>query len=146
MMAEIFEENSECPHSDDMIEGVPKNTFWEYVNSGYLDGFINLIKIEKAWMITRYEESGHADEIVKIEEMAHAKLCRHDDVIVVGTTRDGTQSWLFWFDRDSSDCCIGRSDAPVEAMIDEARKITSGFLPHYEIDKALGGLRGWKSW
>lgn len=135
----------EYPGGDAKLDGLPRDTFWSYVGSGYLDGLINEIAIVQAWMVTRYEDGGHAKAVRAIEGAIHPDLCRHDDVIVIGTSHGGTQTWVFWFDRDSSDCCIGRSDRPVAEVVAEAKRMTKEHEPHHAIDPArLSG--GWRSW
>lgn len=123
----------EYPDSDVMLGGVPLGVLFEYVSSTYLDGFINLVKIQAAWLLVRYESAGHKDAVRRIEADVHPRLVEHDDCIVVGASHCGAQSWVFWYDRDTSDCCIGRGRFEASEMVEYARHLTRSFR-HVAID------------
>lgn len=136
-------ESIEYPDSDAMLGGVPLGALFEYVGSAYLDGFINLIQIRAAWLLVRYAADGHDDAVRRIESDVHPRLMRHDDCIVVGTSHGGAQSWVFWYDQDTSDCCIGRGRFEASDMLGYARYMTKDYKHVYIDAEAL--QHGWKS-
>lgn len=130
---------------------LPWGSYWEYVSSTFLNGFINYVEIKKAFLLARYTHwneqldmsvsvreppedfkptpwvnfSGTKEEVYQQLTMKgavyHSKLDVdfQDDVLILARIVDdealvarqfsGETPWiLFWFDRDGSDCCIGR--------------------------------------
>lgn len=91
--------------------------WYEYISNSFLDGWINYVELKEGRLLTRYQER---DENLKAAEKFneakeyHTRLGEQlgDDVLILARskTKQGIEShwWAFWFDRDSSDCCIGR--------------------------------------
>lgn len=106
-----------------------------YVSSTFLNGWINYVTPIKAFLITRYRP--HSQNVKDLAEFKkappfHSRLEKafHDDILLLARhpVRDWTapsgrftnEYWFFWFDRDVSDCQIGRfhTDEPVKDVID----------------------------
>lgn len=105
---DLFEFEFDYPQSV-AENGVPENTLYSYISNTYLAGFINYVDPIKAVMINRYRTDGynHEEESTKINVRVHTDInTLQDDVLVAAQTEN--DYWFFWFDRDSSDCVIGR--------------------------------------
>lgn len=104
-----------------------------YIDSTFLGGWVNHVKILDAYLITRYqshsvnlEQARAFDQRVDAGEITRQNLSGFgDDVLVLARENPsnrpstdyqydlalGNRYWFFWFDQDSSDCCIGRFDS-----------------------------------
>lgn len=148
-----FPEEVEYPAPTDYFK---PGTFLSYISSTFLNGWINYVDIIAAWYIDRYE-SPEANRAAYNEFLGkdtfHTKLASivEDDIIVLGVDERGDEGkyWFFWFDRDSSDCCMGAflsSDGKEEVM----RNIESWLEDHpdakgvHKVDHTL--FKGWISW
>jgi hypothetical protein len=96
--------------SDPLDDLLPPGEIWEYISSTFLNGFINYVKIEDAYVINRYSSWVEVQENYTRwleEDPYHTRLnVFDDDVIVLAQTEK--YYWFFYFDHDVSDCCIGR--------------------------------------
>lgn len=108
-----FNDSTEYP--DDFIENpIPWGVLWEYVSSAYLNGFINYCEVLDAYVITRYITEKELEKQKKVIEENNLKNWGHhtkldkfmDDVLILGKISEGYI--FFWFDRDVSDCAIGK--------------------------------------
>lgn len=89
-------------------------TCFSYVASTFLNGWINYVKIDRAYLVTRYAK--HAEN-QKALAAFHASPPFHvsfaaafpDDVHVLARDEVG-RWWWFWYDKDCSDCCVGILD------------------------------------
>lgn len=98
--------------SDIALNPLPMNTLWSYVPSCFLNGFVNHVEPLIVYVLDRYQDN-KTNEILTLKESYHTKLRQFDDdIILLGKiehSRDSLNRFMFfWFDMDSSDCCIGR--------------------------------------
>jgi hypothetical protein len=91
--------------------------YQKYVSSTFLNGWINYVEIKQAWLITRYQPHSankQAVEQFNADPPVHVDLGKTfgDDVLVLAQEEHHpTFWWVFWFDHDVSDCCIGRFES-----------------------------------
>lgn len=102
-----------------------------YLSSTFLNGWINYTKPLAARLVTRYQ--GHAANREAAEKMNAGEFGFHtdlgklgDDVFLLCYSEIDPRKhvvpkdvvlrtyWLFWFDCDVSDCCIGRFQTETE--------------------------------
>lgn len=103
----MFHDTIEYP-GELLIDGPLEGVLYEYAGSWYLDGIVNFTEPLSAHMLMRYREDWHAQAIAKIgEQFCCANVCGHDDVALIRTSHGGRRLWIFYFDRDSSDCMLG---------------------------------------
>ena len=110
-LLEYFDEDIEYP--EEIAEkGVPNNTIYTYVSTSFLNGYINYVEPMFAIMIERYVDldTPKVRGFLELQKWApHTTYdSSPDDVWVIAETENCW--WLFWSDRDVSDCCIGRLD------------------------------------
>jgi hypothetical protein len=112
-MDDYFDTSISYPNVTDIA--MQPGVLLEYVSSTFLEGWINYVQIINAYVIFRYSNPGKTRQRVErfnlIDGIIHTKLGQFgDDVLILakGSERDGPLYWFFWFDRDSSDCMIGR--------------------------------------
>lgn len=107
--------------------GIPTNTFYNYVSSSFLDGYVNYLENKTGYLLNRYglddedireykldEHAMQGSEAMyqaiaaryQNEEKRDQNVLKYDDVIVFAETE--WDFWIFWFDRDVSDCSIAR--------------------------------------
>lgn len=98
-----------------LINGLKTGILYEYVSDAYLNGFINYIRIVDAYMVNRYTDEDewiYACKAIDEYNSPHAtfdNIDGLDDIHILGTLEDDEYDFVyFWFDRDVSDCCIGR--------------------------------------
>lgn len=107
---ELFNENIDYPQN--IAEcGVPENTLYNYVPNSFLNGFINHVTPIRAIMVERYGDDEDREQnplsIQQFNKQPHADLSElSDDVLILAETTNSY--WLFWYDKDVSDCSIGR--------------------------------------
>ena len=131
-----FQETKDYP---DVFAGeiLPDGTMYEYISTTFLNGFINYVEIQKAFLLARYARWNDQDTDLGTREISirdggkwtkftgtkeenfqkliapgatfHSKLNDlSDDVVILAKTKN-TNEWVyFWFDCDCSDSCIGR--------------------------------------
>jgi len=143
---DLFPCREEYP--DNVAErGVPQGTFYEYISSSFLDGFVNYVEIFAAYAV----EPGNAalseykEDIEEALDSAHTKF--HDfgliDVILLAETKNSF--WVFWYDPDVSDCCIARCKKEIDK--DEFRRLFLLALLKNSTYMRLPKLpQGWISW
>lgn len=150
--------------------------YHEYVSSTFLNGWINYVDIIAARLITRYNEKGYQGNVDDLNhfnddstDTYHTKLGNffNDDVFILAKNRpsrwyDNVKPvyWFFWFDRDVSDCCIGRfhakgssEDEVIKDFIEYAnyssRDLSVGYAASKEpvdsLEINVKKLRGWIS-
>lgn len=103
---DLFETNEDYPQ-DVAERGVPENTLYSYISSTFLDGVINYVKPIKAVMIERYDNNDNTEVVAEFNKEHHSKLAAlPDDVLIAAQTKN--DYWFFWYDKDCSDCFIGR--------------------------------------
>lgn len=115
---------------------IPYGTIYQYISATFLNGFINYVEPIATFVIDRYEPRDKKIEMIEAirsgeEKIRHTKLDMfEDDVIVLGriptetTKNDVNRRYMFfWFDKDVSDCFIGRfiTDDPEEEVIRSVR-------------------------
>jgi len=145
---DYFDDHVEYPGDTVAGNPLPINEFWQYISSTFLDGFINYVDIIEGYQIHRYR----APDVTKRENFAkmsefHSNLSvAEDDVLILADARtnDGLY-YFFWFDRDVSDCCIGRF-----LTEDSREKVLENFRAYVndrnaEMQKSYGLLSP-KSW
>lgn len=89
-------------------------TLYEYVSSTFLNGWVNYTGIfKKAYLINRYRSREENEPLVDAWHQKppfHADLRSLKDDILLLTKHEFGGWWYYWFDRDCSDCCVGRPD------------------------------------
>lgn len=140
--------------SDDYLEeyfvecGVLQDTLYCHISEQYLNGYINYITPVKAYMIERYgqteEIKTYPDVVNKFNTEFHQNITNlPDDTLILAKSK--TSYWLFWYDKDCSDCAIGRfnkKDKPEQEVIESFvsmasnRQYSIGNI--YEIDITHG--------
>lgn len=133
----------EYPDPDQILEGPQPGVMFEYVSNTYLNGLINYVSVEKAFLVRRYKDSGHEDVVREIEGAIHPNLNDHDDCFVIGSSHGRTHFWFFWYDLDCSDCCVGRAECTLEEMDLFVQGLAQEFPDRFEID--VDKIRGWIS-
>lgn len=114
-MTQDFEDKylPDCQDYPDIAgEILPLGTFYQYVSSSFVNGFLSCAKSTlKAFLIHRY---GKEEENIKnacdfnSSNHVHAELgLLGDDILLLSKSEHG-EYWFFWLDCDVSDCCIGR--------------------------------------
>jgi len=104
-----FHDNIEYPEPCDSM--LPVGVLYEYISTTFLNGWINYVSVKCIRLISRYtsfeENQQEAQALIRSTEH-HTNLSKSlsDDVFVLA--RGGEHWWFLWFDRDSSDSCIGR--------------------------------------
>lgn len=109
-----FEESQEYPAV--AHEAMRLGLWQEYISSTFLNGWINYVKPRKAWLLTRYAQHNLNKQAVEIlnnqsDPPHHTNLREifEDDILLLAQEEEyPTFWWVFWFDNDTSDCCIGR--------------------------------------
>lgn len=145
-----FDHDVEYPR-DIAFDPLPWGIMYNYVSSTFLNGFINYVKIEKAFLLDRY---GNDEDIFSVQVQAkpfqwvefkgnrheifdrliqpgatfHCRLDEdfQDDVVIFARIETDSEIaeapyMVFWYDRDCSDCCIGRfktTDALVTVLVE----------------------------
>lgn len=161
-----FTETIEYPTVADIARfGLSHGTLFEYVSSTFLEGWVNYFDVCKAFMIERYHQEDDDDEPFdqaefdatvganKPDRCVHPRLSDlGDDVLILSRTKpngDAPSSYMFfWFDCDTSDCCIGRfetNDSHEEVLAEFTRYVEGTADKVHEIPvEYLKG--GWVSW
>lgn len=128
---DLFRDSEEYPQNI-AERGVEENYVYCYVSNTFLNGFINYVKVIKAVVVERYTcppdcecinihngVTTKSDRCVvwdspKFHERLKPMLAHHsnwsyapDDVWILAETENFY--WFFWYDRDCSDCAIGRA-------------------------------------
>lgn len=153
-----FDDHVDYPRVDGEI--LPLGTAWAYVASTFLDGFINYQKIQRAYLLHRYIKQPEENERAAkaFNEGCHTKIWEllQDDVLLL-SKNETNEWWFYWFDRDVSDCCIGRfitddSDGAVLQLFEEfvyetQRKFCLGYVSHNQPPILLDHkkFKGWIS-
>jgi hypothetical protein len=114
MMLRYFADSEDYPSVAN--DPAPMGVWQCYISQTYLNGWINYVRpYLSAFLITRYRpHSMNAAELAKFHESDpfHADLSSlGDDVLLLGRSEYDNNFgayWVFWFDNDVSDCCIGR--------------------------------------
>lgn len=103
-----------CVEYPDVTRVMMSPGTWQcYVSSDFLNGWINHVEPLAAYLLTRYRaHSANMASLAEFHEKAefHPRLkALGDDVLLLARERgDVCGYWVFWFDRDVSDCGIGR--------------------------------------
>jgi len=156
---------------------------YEYVGNTFLNGFINSVKIIKAYVLDRYcpwDESFDEPHELTIQDPPNSFTwvkksfinktevfnCLtekgrmfsgdldynfQDDVVIIGRVGDTNVYMLFYYDRDCSDCMIGRfkTDDNADEMQIEINKMLSWFKKNAgngdEKEIPLHYFNGWVS-
>lgn len=89
--------------------GVEQGILYQYVSSSFLNGYINYVRPIRAAMVHRYTDPSKSctEKVQNINKCQHTDLTGlPDDVLVLA--QSFKSYWFFWYDKDCSDCCIGR--------------------------------------
>jgi hypothetical protein len=162
---DYFNDEVEYPN-DVALNPLPMNTFWSYISSTFLDGFINYVEPLKIYVLDRYADD-KTDAVLNLSKQCHTKLSQFgDDIILLGKIENNEDSlnkfMLFWFDMDVSDCCIGRfettdnNETVFEALVnwlEEKKAENKGKVFHESYDNGVLGfhelpksfIEGWVS-
>ena len=143
-----------------LFDILPWGVYWMYISSTFLNGLINYIKPEKAYLLDRYtawDERG-AYRYIETQTVVTKETCTKqesldafyvrenlhtdlnmfgDDIMLLGSIED-VGYIMFWFDSDLSDCCIGRFKTD-----DSLEDVKRHFSEYVSLtDKNLKGYRG----
>ena len=117
---DLFDQVVEYP-GDIAANPFPLGVLYSYVSSTLLNGMINYVDIQAAYLITRYR--AHSKNVATAAKFNagrdfHAQLSSmHDDLLILAQASaqdDPAYWWFFWFDCDVSDCQIGRFRCQVD--------------------------------
>lgn len=140
----------------DVCEICMKPGAWQtYVSSTFLNGWINYVRIKKVFLITRYRD--HAANLAAVEACKNGRDVHTslrvvgDDVLILAQEEGRSMWWVFWFDCDVSDCCIGRfesSETAEQLYADfevwaNAVSLDEGAAPALEVP--VSSIHGWIS-
>jgi len=147
-------------------EILPFGTFYEYAGTPFLDGFINHVVILSAFVIGRYkkwdekidcpieylDEDGtwvkksdltkkEAYDLLISKDNRHVRLDTYfsDDVLILAKMEDSDEYWIFWYDRDSSDSCIGRFKTSVLEEI--VQQLFENYVREKNLEENINRLR-----
>lgn len=109
-----FDHTVEYPGVD-LFDGMEWGIFYHYVNNWFVQGALCLVgQRVRAWLLERYE-AFDPDRLAEVERKTTENPHRwiewdefEDDIIVLARGDKPGEWWLFWFDRDVSDCSLGR--------------------------------------
>jgi len=109
-MWDLFDESYDYPQNI-AEDGIPEDTLYNYVSSTLLNGYINYVEPILAVMVERYgtedEVSNYQTDIDIFNKIYHSNFSNlRDDVLIIAKT--DSFYWFFWYDKDCSDCSIGR--------------------------------------
>lgn len=140
-----FDSSIDYPDLTEHVDLLPVGVLHCYVPSTFLNGWINHVKPVRAYLRTRYQTREVNERAVAAfckMEHAHADLGRmfEDDIDILARDAAGCW-WYLGFDRDVSDCAIGRfrTDERDDAVVPD-------FDAEYSnnaIELPIEGLRGW---
>lgn len=111
---EIVKNRYDYPDKDMLLNGVMMDTSYAYVSNTYLNGFINYVDILCGAMIKAYAMDDEdwqifCDNVEALKDEYHTDVSRadkFDEVIILAESKDSY--WLFYSDKDCSDCIITR--------------------------------------
>lgn len=182
---DYFDDRIEYP--DDIAENIlPYGTVWEYISSTFLNGLINYTEPIAWYVIDRYNSKdniinnnvfnknedfnwydweGTKEEYINTiinEKIStyHTDLNSFEDDVVILSKISKNGYMFFYFDRDVSDCCIGRFETDdkendviksVENWLDKEKNnnkehsveeyVDNGIINYTKLP--LSFLRGW---
>jgi len=146
------------------ISILPLGEFWSYISSTFLDGFINYMKPLKMYTVLRYGvDVKTRDAVISLNmerDLTHTNISNlsDDDIFILakpieisGVKPNNNMFYVFWYDLDCSDCCIGRfvtsdlTEDVIAGFLAWVKDIANdnGYEPIAELDVKL--LRGWVS-
>lgn len=152
---DYFPYNEEYP--DVSGEILPLGGLWSYISKSFLNGFVNYSTPVKAFLMHRYEPSYEVNrrvaESFNREKTTHTDLSWLDDDILILSRSKDLEWWFFWFDRDVSDCSIGRFSTNddwdtvikrFEYYVEERQK-ELGYVDHKEkpLELDTSRMNGW---
>jgi hypothetical protein len=118
---DYFEETIDYPHPTASENILPLGTLYSYISNTFLNGWINYVKIIAAQLISRYEPYKNNQLSIEniqqnLDKYYHFDFNKNlsDDVLILAKNEDKYEPnyephwWFFWYDRDCSDCMIGR--------------------------------------
>jgi len=115
-----FVNNTEDGPTEKLLDGLEHGVFYQYVASSYLNGIVNYTTPIAGILLERYGVLDREKVRAVTERLDHPSLeMLGDDVILLCSA--GGDYYVFWFDRDVSDCCVGRfksDDAPEKLAAD----------------------------
>ena len=123
----------EYPNSKLLVQGIQPNTWFEYISSTYLNGLINYVNPVHIVLMERYtmhNEDKIKERISELEKACHTKLgIFDDDIIILATVKDvENEYYIFWFDGDVSDCCLGRYCPDGKVTVGEMKVMLNEWL------------------
>ena len=78
---DYFDDEVEYPN-DVALNPLPMNTFWSYISSTFLNGFINYVEPLKVYVLDRYEDD-KTDEVLNLPKQYHTELSQFGDDIIL---------------------------------------------------------------
>lgn len=109
-----FDSTIEYPGAS-ILDGMRQGVLYKYVNSWFAHGALCIVGNRvKAWLLERYD-AFDADRYAEVDRKTAENPCRwiewdefRDDIVLLARGDEPGQWYLFWFDRDVSDCRLGR--------------------------------------
>lgn len=113
----------DSPTDTEMMEGLKEDLVYSYVDTAYLNGFINHVNILGAYMTRRYKNLGKSKSDSNQNNLSWEESCKlidskddlhtdisdcnkYDDIHILAEC--GNHYYYFWSDCDCSDSCIGK--------------------------------------
>lgn len=125
---DLFDDCIWYPENELLLNGVLKNTCYQYVSYTYLNGLINYVEKYEAIMIERYEHWWDERKKYETKYEFHTKFSNFPDDIIVFAESDNDY-WFFWGDCDCSDCKIGRID---KSRVKDLKEFKELFIKYIE--------------
>jgi hypothetical protein len=104
--------------NEELLNGIENNTMYRYVSNFFVNGIINYVDIYYAITIKRYVGGCKLNFDTTITNELDQQGRYHteynklsDDVLVLAGTEN--ELWMFWSDRDVSDCKIFRTNKDI---------------------------------
>lgn len=111
----------EFASSHTLLHGLAPNILYSCVGVDYLNGLINHVVPLRLYLLERYRklDLDNVAKVVAESNHTHKNLTDFDDDVIVLAREERYPQcyWLFWFDCDVSDCCIGWCTHEDEAWV-----------------------------
>jgi len=131
---DLWENEQKEEYPQNLAErGVPQNMLFDFVSNQFLDGFINYVKPVFCCVVETYKKLENIVlEVERFNQSFHSSFdILSDNVWILAESENSF--WFFAYDKDASDCVIGRiekiysKEEMIEFFINQIGEIK--FLP-----------------